>query len=52
MMEEADIDKDGKISIIINDLDEHDFLYIISKQKMDHKQKLIKEASIKDILLT
>lgn len=26
-------------------IDENDFLYIISKQKMDHKEKLIKEAS-------
>lgn len=48
MMEEADIDKDGKISKVLFFIikDENDFLYIISKQKLEHKEKLVKEASI------
>lgn len=49
-MEEADIDRDGKISKVFflnKKLDENDFMYIISKQKLEHKQKLTKEASIR-----
>lgn len=38
MMFEADLSNKGYIN-------ESDFMYIISKQKMDYKNKLIKEAS-------
>lgn len=38
MMNEADVDNKNYIN-------ENDFLYIIAKQKIDYKNKLIKEAS-------